>query len=398
MVYDALIIGGGPAGATIAFLLANAGWSVAIVEKKTFPRRKVCGEFMSATNLPLLQNLGLAEFYRSHGGPEIRRVGLFAEDAIVVSAMPQTNVTNSHWGRALGREHLDTILLNKAVNAGATLWQPWCVTNLQRHADSYACTIACEQETKQIMARVIIKANGSWEQDFEPIKTYPHKPFDLLAFKAHFKASELEADTMPLLVFPGGYGGLVNTDGGRVTLSCCIRRDTLQKVRKQNPGIQAGEAVLRHIFDSCRGVREVLAHAEREGSWLAAGPIRPGIRKRYENGIFYVGNIAGEAHPVVAEGISMALQAAWLLSEVLLKRQDEVMAGNDLAAAGKEYSEQWSAHFANRIHAANVFAQLAMRPWVVAVLLPIIKRFPSILTLGAKLSGKINQVVAMSLP
>ena len=58
--YDAIIVGGGPAGATSAVLLAEAGWRVAVVEKAPFPRRKVCGEFISETTWPLLQQLGVA--------------------------------------------------------------------------------------------------------------------------------------------------------------------------------------------------------------------------------------------------------------------------------------------------------------------------------------------------
>ena len=51
------------------------------LKKKSFPRRKVCGEFISATSLPLLQKLGIAEFYLAEGGPEVQRVALFAADA-----------------------------------------------------------------------------------------------------------------------------------------------------------------------------------------------------------------------------------------------------------------------------------------------------------------------------
>jgi len=48
MIYDALIVGAGPAGSTAARVLARAGWSVGLIEKSSFPRRKVCGELVNA--------------------------------------------------------------------------------------------------------------------------------------------------------------------------------------------------------------------------------------------------------------------------------------------------------------------------------------------------------------
>lgn len=394
MIFDALIIGSGPAGATTALLLAEAGWSVAIVEKKTFPRRKVCGEFISATSLPLLRKLGLADFYLTHGGPEVRRVALFAQNTVLTSAMPRANCSLNHWGRALGREHLDSALRDEAIRAGAKLWQPWHVKTLERHAAFFTCTIASHHQIEQhLAARVVIMAHGSWERGLESSSSYAHKPADLLAFKSHFRDCELAPDLMPLLAFPGGYGGLVHSDSGRVTLSCCIRRDILQNTRREYPGLQAGDAILQHISTACLGVRQVLLHAKREGNWLAAGPIRPGVRKCYADGVFFVGNIAGEAHPIVAEGISMAMQSAWLLSQTLLTKQDKILSGKTLTDMGRDYTKKWHAHFVKRIQTAAIFAQLAMRPWIGAILLPILEHFPSLLTCGAKLSGKIKQVV-----
>lgn len=393
MIFDALIIGGGPAGATSALLLAKAGWSVAIIEKKAFPRRKVCGEFISATSLPLFHKLGIANFYLTYGGPEVRRVGFFAADTVLTSPMPPASDSLHHWGRALGREHLDSLLLDQACAAGARRWQPSEVKALERNRDIFVGTIVSSDKTEQISARVVIMANGSWERGLEPLGIHPHKQSDFLGFKSHFRDGELPSDLMPLLAFPGGYGGLVNSDGGRMSLSCCIRRDILQATRSRHPGLQAGDAVLKHISQSCLGVRQVLSQAKREGSWLSAGPIRPGIRRHYADGIFYVGNIAGEAHPIVAEGISMAMQSAWLLSQVLLMHQNDVLLNKNTANVGNTYTKAWRAHFSNRIHAAALFAQLAIRPRVLTMILPIMKLFPSILTFGAKLSGKIKQVV-----
>ncbi|STX39704.1 NAD(P)/FAD-dependent oxidoreductase [Legionella feeleii] len=394
MKLDALIIGGGPAGATTALLLAKAGWSVGLIEKKRFPRRKVCGEFLSATNLPLLQKLGIAEFYLSQSGPEVRRVGLYTADTVVTSAMPLVGSSIARGGRALGREHLDTALLHEARINGAHIWQPAEAKTLQRQANEFICTFRDGNETKELSAAVIVRASGSWEKQVGRADIKDHKPSDLLAFKAHFLNANLPSDLMPLLAFPGGYGGLVHSDHQRVTLSCCIRRDTLHNLRLDYPGISAGEAVLQYIMAHCRGVRETLTHAERQGNWLAAGPIHPGIRYCYKDHQFFAGNLAGEAHPVVAEGISMAMQSAWLLSQTLIAHKNEILTGKGLNNAGADYTKQWRKHFVKRIHSAAVFAQLAMmRPWAHSLLLPLVKQFPGILTFGAKLSGKIQQVL-----
>src|SRR5215471_14610813 len=76
MRYDALVIGAGPAGAVAARLLAKAGWHVALVEKAGFPRRKVCGEFISAATLPILEACGIGDAFFANAGPPVARVGI----------------------------------------------------------------------------------------------------------------------------------------------------------------------------------------------------------------------------------------------------------------------------------------------------------------------------------
>lgn len=415
---DALVIGAGPAGSTTANLLAAAGWSVAIVEKSEFPRRKVCGEFVSGAVAGLLRTLGAEAEFRASAGPEVRRVALFALDSTIVAPMPAAaHMGAGGFGRALGRERLDALLLEHAARRGARVWQPFRACDLRRSGDEYVCTLESKGASRHVRAPIVIAAHGSWERGGLPTqRSDAGRASEWLAFKAHFREADLAPDLMPLLAFPGGYGGLVHSDSGRLSLSCCIRRSVLERVRRGgvgsslesvrggtgsplesvrrgagSPPARAGQAVLEHIVRHCAPARACLGGAGLDAAWLGAGPIAPGIRLAPRPGIFAVGNAAGEAHPVIAEGISMAMQAAALLAAMLVEQQDAIASPRSRAEIEARYASAWRARFATRIRAANVFAQLASSSSAAAALLPLARAFPAALTLGARLSGKAER-------
>jgi flavin-dependent dehydrogenase len=219
---------------------------------------------------------------------------------------------------------------------------------------------------------------------------------DLFAFKANFRRSAIEPDLLPVLSFAGGYGGMVVADDGMATLAGCIREDRLGRDREANPGERAGdvfEAILRR---ECAGVFAALHGAEREGPWLATGPIRPGVRLGQGDGIFRIGNAAGEAHPIVGEGISMALQSAFVLAALLVPDRPRLVEPDSAADAQAtllhEYEARWRQRFAQRLHIAAIFAHLAMRPWTAAAAWPVVRAWPGLLTHGARWSGKTRSV------
>ena len=162
--YDALVIGGGVAGSTAAILLADAGWNVALVEKRAFPRRKVCGECIAAPNLALLDALGVGDEFRALAGPPLERVGLYSGDDELYANLPRLR-DGAPWGRALGRERLDTLLLARAEELGATVYQPWSVVDVERRDGAHACTLATNRagESTTVAATVLVDAHGSWE-------------------------------------------------------------------------------------------------------------------------------------------------------------------------------------------------------------------------------------------
>ena len=160
--YDAIIVGGGPSGATSAVLLAKAGWRVAVVEKAPFPRRKVCGEFISETTWPLLRQLGIADPLLKIAGPPVRRVGVYAVRAMVTAELGSTADRAQTAGRAVGREHLDIALLQRAAEVGATVWQPCTLSQFVERDQGYECTIVNKgtRQSRVLRSRLIVAAHG----------------------------------------------------------------------------------------------------------------------------------------------------------------------------------------------------------------------------------------------
>jgi len=407
--FDAVVIGAGPAGTTAAIRLAGAGWSVAIVEKRDFPRRKVCGECIAASNLPLLDALGIGEEFDALAGPALERVALFVGARRIVAPLPPMADARHRWGRALGREHLDTLLLARARALGVQVWQPWAVKELVHDGDAHVCMIsqAGAQSTLQLRAPLLIQAQGSWEPaprdgdaDVDDPRI-PRRDSDLLAFKATWRDAGMEPGVLPVLAFPGGYGGMVLGDNALTTLAFCIRRDALQRARAVHAGTSAAQAALAHVQASCAGVGDALAGAALAGPWLAVGPLRPGVRRAWHgDGRFAVGNAAGEAHPILGEGMSMAFQSAWLLCDRLIAQRTRPASPAGMRASftspGQDYARAWRLNFAPRLRFAAVCAHLAMRPQAATALLPLLQRWPGLLTCGARIAGKVRQTAVSS--
>jgi flavin-dependent dehydrogenase len=145
--FDVCVIGGGPAGASLALQLAKLGRSVVVIEKVSFPRRHV-GESLTGGILPLLQVLGVL--------PRIESGQFLKAPHSTVFWAGQLNSKETHGGYQVDRGVFDEILLHEARSAGARVMQPARVENISRE-DCWSVDV---QGGVKLQARFIAVAGG----------------------------------------------------------------------------------------------------------------------------------------------------------------------------------------------------------------------------------------------
>ena len=347
---DALVVGGGPAGSSCAWALRRAGLDVAVLDRASFPRDKVCAGWVTPQVIRSL-DLDTADYARGRTFQPITafRTGLIGESGAIDTSYD----TPVSYG--IRRCEFDHYLLQRS---GARLAPPAPLTSMRREGRDWIVNEA-------IRTPLVVGAGGHFCPVAKHLNPDPPQASLVVAQEVEFPVDAADAGAYairperPELYFSRdlqGYGW-------------CFR-----KGRHMNIGF--GRLDRRSLP---KGTAEFVEFLAREGrvpsgatyKWHGHAYLLASAagRRVVDDGVVLVGDSAGLAYPQSGEGIRPAVESGLMAAETIV------------AARGVYGHEQMSAHagrLAERFGAGSAPAVLSglVPDGLARALSPIVMAWP----------------------
>jgi flavin-dependent dehydrogenase len=363
--WDAIVIGAGPAGALSATLLAREGLKVLLVERRAFPRRKVCGGCLNAHALASLKRAGLGARLRALGAMRVDTLRLHQRGRSAAIALPP--------GLAVSRYALDETLAAAAVEAGSRLLtetSALVVPEGDRPSQDALrrVSLQCRREPASIAsARAVVVADGLGHSSLRECPSFESRvsPSSRIGIggDAGPGVIGIERAAITMAVSRHGYAGAVEVEGGRVNIAAAVDPALL----KASGGPAA--AVLAIFADA--GVR---VHAPLESiDWMGTPPLTRRLAPLASPGIFVLGDAAGYVEPFTGEGMAWAFAGAEAVVS-FVKRTIE----SPGAAIAREWSREYDHAIGREQRWCRVIARCLRRPGLVTLVVALLGRHPGL--------------------
>jgi geranylgeranyl reductase family protein len=395
--YDAIIVGGGPAGSSAAISLSQAGARVLLLEEKRMPRGKLCGEFITPECFPTLERLGVMNRMLTAGAQKIARVSLVASSGKCVQTHISGMSNDAPCAISLSRARFDQILFDRAGETGAECLEAVAVKQCLFDRDAprgVEAMLLRSGKRVSFLAPLIIDASGrnSRLTIGKQERVVGRRGSRLYALKAHLKDVEALDNEVELFFFPQGYGGLARVEDDLVNLCFIVDERTLKS--------SAGDPsrVIEASLMNNSVARERLGGSEVVGKWYSAGPLAFGEKRLARNGIIAIGDASGMIDPFTGTGIQIALRTGEMAAEAIIQatgssREARACAAHSSApkvngvnpgerspsildSVMASYARCYRSEFSNRMKVAGLLRIAAFSPIAARVVAGILARSP----------------------
>jgi flavin-dependent dehydrogenase len=310
--YDALIVGGRVAGASLAQLLARQGRRVLVADRDEFPSDTMSTHFMGLPTVGALKRLGVLNDVLAAGFRRITRHRTWIDDCCFEGPAGPTGT----FSLAPRRSVLDSTLLEHAVKAGARFEQRTRADGLLQEDGRVVGAVlqTTGGERREVRARVVIGADGKSSKVAEWVgaEKYDAVPALRPAYYAYFKGIEPRAEATLELWFGGNQiGFLFPMREGEDCIALEIQPEEFDDFRSQHDAVF--EARVRQLPEMARRMQ----NAHLEGKVMGVKGIDNHFRKPYGPGWALTGDAGYLKDPSTGLGIGDALEQSFMLAEAL---------------------------------------------------------------------------------
>jgi menaquinone-9 beta-reductase len=360
--YDVLVVGGGPAGAAAAYVLATHGHDVLVVERKRFPRDKMCGDALTPRAVAALHQMGLAPQLASvHRYTGLRTL---AHGRHVAITWPEHRTFPDH-GHVIKRHTLDKLVLDHAAAAGATIRDGTEAVSpiiergfvrgaMLRDADADAAA--------SVRARYVVVADGANSRFGRSLGTTRNKGWPFGTAIRGYWDSPLHAEpwiesTLGITDRNGrplpGYGWVFPLGDGTVNVGVGLL-STYRDFKSVNTNQLLGEFVA-----GASQRWELTSESPIDEPRAARLPMGGSVGPKSGPTYLVAGDAAGTVNPFNGEGIAYAYETGRLAADVLHR----ALSTNDPRAL-TQYVRQLDDTYGLYFKVARLFAHVVGRPLV----------------------------------
>lgn len=333
-MYDIIIVGGGLAGLVNSILLSKAGKKVLLIERKSYPFHRVCGEYISNETRPFLASLGVDFSLLNYR--EISRFQFTSPSGKVLETQLDLG------GFGISRYTFDEILYQLAQKAGVEFLLEKSVENVEFHDNHFTVSTS----TDAFQTRYVIGSYGKRTKlDATLKRDFFGKRSPYIGVKYHIK-TDFPKDLIALHNFKDGYCGISAIEGDKYCLCYLTTRENLRQhgtIAEMEKNILWKNPHLKKIFTES----EFLYDKPEVINEISFAP-----KTTIENHILMVGDSAGLITPLCGNGMAMAIHGAKILSEHLLKYFD------NREQLEENYQKAWQKTFAQRLWVGRTVQQL----------------------------------------
>lgn len=365
-LHDAIIIGAGLAGSSMAIQLAERGHSVLLLEQQHFPLHKLCGEFLSVEVTEIFGRLGILDAVRTAGAVPIQKASL--------STSTGESFDGQLPGTALGlsRYALDKILWDRASEAGARCLDRTPVTAVRGSLDDGFVVSTAD---RQYRSKLVFGAYGKRSRlDGQLGRAFAAKPSPFVAGKAHYRGHH-NVKAVELHAFPGGYCGLSAIESGLINV-CWIGHAGLMQAAAGPARSSRGElsslAVLRRnhfLVSRLQGMDRV------GGSSRSLSRISFALKGHFDRDVWMIGDTAGMIAPLCGDGMAMALGSADLAAPIAKAFLSNSL---DSSVLRRRYRSDWNRVFRRRLQLGRCLHQGFLHPSIARLAVGLCNRQPAL--------------------